>query len=191
MAGAGTNLVTNPIVANDATNWAFNGVGTTVTWITTDAYIGSACVEVVVSNVAGAGVKINSTDRMPVVATTTYTFSVSAKLIGESAYNFRMAVFWYNGAGVNISNSQSGVLTMTADWTWLDWTATAPAGAVSAFVILQRSSSGVHTYRVGAAQFGAGTYMTPLAVGSFNGHSWASGAPASASTRPDCTPSQP
>lgn len=187
LAAAATNLVTNPSVGLASTNWTLSGTGTTVTRITTDAYMGVACAEIATADVSAAGVFINSTNRIAVTAGSVYSASLHAKLITAGTYQFRIEIQWYDAGGSYSSSSTSSNLTMTSDWSRFSFTATAPAGAVTARFRTSRVTTGAFTYHADAAQFEAGS-PTPYLDGSLGtGYAWTGTAHASTSTRTAAT----
>jgi hypothetical protein len=149
------NLHTNPSVEVDAAGWGAQGTGTTVSRITTDAYSGSACIEVVVADVSGAGVNINgSPNRMPVTEGQIYTEPIYARVVGESSYQAHIVINWYTGADSFISGNTGPTITLTSTWQRFSFSAIAPVGAARATAFITRVNTGIHTYHVDAAFFG-------------------------------------
>lgn len=181
---ATTNLVLNPSFETNATSWVKAGTGTTITRITTDSYVGSACLQVAAADVGGAGVYSEVTTRMPVTAGTSYTWSLGVKAVSASTYEFLMRIAWYDAGGSALAPSTSSAKTATTAWGTYSYTAVAPAGATTAVVYLIRNAGGTATYNIDAVQFEALAYPTPYCDGSLGtGHTWSGTAHASTSAR--------
>lgn len=108
----------------------------TFTRDTTTAYQGSASGKVV-SNYAGTQniAVYTSGQRTSVTAGKTYTVSAHAKASIGATRSWQVLVFWYDSSGAVLSGQYGTTSAAQTDWARLnDYTTTAPAGAVSAFI---------------------------------------------------------
>jgi len=180
---AATNLVENPSVEVDTTYYTLAGAGTTITRITTDAVRGDACLEVVVADVAGAGVVIHNTTRIPVDASSDYTFTAYLRVVGEPSYAGQLGITWRDAGGGVLSTSTQAA-TITNGWLRYQITAESPATAAFASPAFTRAGTGVHTYHLDAVQFEKSAFATSYIDGSLGtGYAWTGTAHASTSTR--------
>jgi hypothetical protein len=133
-----TNLVTNPSLETNATEWTFVG-SALFTRITTDAYVGSACGRV--TGLGQIGARIMGTSRMPVTAGQVFTASVYVKDESTNA-QFRNEIYWYNSGGSLLSITTGIATTVsTSSWTRVSLSATAPTNATMAQLVCRTSTS--------------------------------------------------
>lgn len=178
VAEATTNLITNPSLETNATNWSIHGAGSTITRVSTDAHYGIYCAEVYVADVAGAGWEYGYTTSIPVSASTSYAVYFSGMVVGEASHQILVRINWSTGAYSDMN------VTLTNEWQRLGGVVTSPSGATWAKIYVYRAVAGTHTYRIDALQFEAKAYATPYCDGSLGtGHSWSGTAHASTSSR--------
>jgi hypothetical protein len=135
-----TNLVTNPSLETNTTNWASTG-STTFTRITTDAYIGSASGRVTTTGLGQMGARIMGTSRIPVIASQVFTGSVFVKDESTNA-QFRNEIYWYNSGGSLLSITTGSATTVSSSaWTRISLSATAPTNATMAMLVCQTSTN--------------------------------------------------
>ena len=143
-----TNLILNPSFETNTTGWTSNG-SPTISRITTDSYINTACARVVFNGTAiGAGFRNSQTSvyRIPVVEGQILTGS--AYLKNESgSRNLRLAMRFYTTAtGTSpISTVNGTTITNPTVWTRASVTGTAPATALWADVLFASVNSGLTT----------------------------------------------
>lgn len=140
------NLITNPSIETNTTGWGAGAASLSLSRITTDAYSGSACLQVVSTNPSGGGAYHDS----PVLSGVTYTGSMYIKLVSGGARNMGVAFLWYSSAG--FISSTAGTLRSTASadgWQRFSVTGTAPTGATTGILIASNAASG--TYYIDAA----------------------------------------
>jgi hypothetical protein len=137
-----TNLVTNPSLENNTTNWT--GSSTTLSRVTSDSFVGSASLQVTNITLGGnRGVFFAFDTRMPVTAGQQYTASAYIKNIDANATDFRATIRWYNASGNLAGSTTAGALQTinSGGWTRVNATGTALATAVSAHVLINTPSS--------------------------------------------------
>jgi hypothetical protein len=130
-----TNLVTNPSLETNTTNW--DGTGASVTRITTDSFVGSSSVRVTGTSLGFPfGARIHISNRIPVLANTPYTASVYVK--DETAgVQFRTRISWYTAGGSLISTADGAATSInSSSWTRVFLTSTAPATAAFAAMLV-------------------------------------------------------
>lgn len=115
---------------------------------------------------------LNPSVRPAVTAGTTYTFSISVNRDGTG--NCNLYIDWYNSSGGYMSTSASTTFTPgNATWHRFAVTATAPAGAVSAWPIVRfHNMQAWYFTRYDAAMFEPASSALPYGDGSFTGWSW-------------------
>jgi hypothetical protein len=124
-----TNLLTNPNFEVNATGWGGTGAAS-VSRVTTDAYIGTASAQVVLTNPGnGAGLQNfgNAPIRVKVSPSTTYTISAYVKQTAGASMAVDIDTFYYNSAQTSISSSDGPNTTLTANWQRITRTITTPA----------------------------------------------------------------
>jgi hypothetical protein len=124
-----TNLLTNPNFEVNTTGWGGTGAAS-VSRVTTDAYIGTASAQVVLTNPGnGAGLQNFGTApiRVKVLPSTTYTISAYVKQTAGASMAVDIDTFYYNSAQTSISSSDGPNTTLTANWQSITRTITTPA----------------------------------------------------------------
>lgn len=145
---AAANSCSNPVLATNLTGWGALDSGTVS--------------RVAVSDAPGASWAFATTGRafwMPqlqVTAGQSWTVAAQDRLVGGSG-TAQLVVEWYNSAGTYLSES-AGAATTLSTTTWKPVTAgvTAPAGATSAHVLQQGSST------VNGLRSTLGSYQQPV-----------------------------
>ena len=149
-----TNFVTNPNFEVNTTGWEA-GAGAAIARITTDAYIGTACVQVTLTNPGnGTGLLnfVTPANRLPVSANTTYTISAYVKQTSGTVIGLDIDTFYFNAAGGQITSSDGPNTALTSSWQRITRTITTPALTASmGFGIgVQQTYSGSFVYVVDA-----------------------------------------
>ena len=158
-----TNLVTNPSLETNSTNWT--GSSTTITRVTSDSFVGVASLQVTPSTSGtNRGVFFAFDTSMPVTAGQQYTASVYVKNVNANVTDFRATIRWYNAAGSLAGSTSPGAIQTinSGSWTRITVTATALATAVSAHVLVNTPSSwtGGTSILVDAAMFEQSSTVT-------------------------------
>jgi hypothetical protein len=130
-----TNLIPNPSFETNTTNWVAVGSGTSISRITTDAYVGSACAQVNKGSVANGRIAIVSTtaaDRIPITSGVPYRISAWVKVpSGQASCSLRIRTLEFRPDGTQ--NAQEvGTITTVADgdgWVRLSMSDTPTGGA--------------------------------------------------------------
>jgi hypothetical protein len=131
-----TNLVPNPNLETNITNWTNIGSMSTVTRSTTDgAYLGSASLKVVratntgAADNTGAWLTLTTANCIPALPSTQYTYSVYVRKISGTDPILFGSIAYLTAAGAYISESATTLtsITSTTNWTRLTLTATSPA----------------------------------------------------------------
>ena len=183
IAETATNLITNPSLETNTTNWSANGVGTTIAQSSASSYIGANCLQVNIADAASAGVNIHNGTYLAATAGAAYTFSIYGYVVGEASYLATITIHWLNSSDTEIGTSTKSI-TLASSWSRFYLSATAPANTAKCWIQITRGVTGTHTLRYDAAQFEAGAYPTPYLDGALgNGHSWNGTSHASTSTR--------
>ena len=121
------NWIANPNVESATTNWGANLAS--IARITTDAYVGSACVEATFSGTAGdSWVSPTGNGFTAVTANSSYTFSIYVKDVSSSA-QYQVGLDWYTPSAYISTSSGSYSSVSTSGWTRITVTGTAPATA--------------------------------------------------------------
>lgn len=157
-----TNLVTNPSLETNTTNW--DGSGTSFTRITTDSYAGTACIRYTATSAGFPyGARIHISNRIPISASTSYTASVYVK--DETAgVQFRTRFFWYTAGGSLISTSDGAATSInTTSWTRVFHTSTSPATAAFAAMLV----TGVADYNTKSVLMDAALFEQSSSLGDY------------------------
>lgn len=137
------NLVSNPSFKTDTTGWVIVNGSTTIARVTTDAFYGTACLEVTKDAVANSGAAWGSATVAP---STVYTGSAYVKVpTSEADSSLIFYIYWYDASSTLISSS-GGTLTLLTGldgWVRLSATGTAPSNATSARVRVVQPTAGV------------------------------------------------
>ena len=156
-----TNLITNPSFETNTTGWSVAAqanvcaAATSITRITTDSYIGTACAEVVfgVTNDAGARFAITGTFTSGV----TYGFALALKTV-SGATDFKIKLV---STGTPASLNAVQTVTATSSWQRFNFTVT-PTGTVSdVYLAVTRATGSAATARIDAAMAYQGSSVTP------------------------------
>ena len=155
------NLISNPSLKTDTTNWSALGSGTTIARITTDGFFGSTCLEVTKPAIASAGTAWTS------AATTVgsvYSASLYVKIpVGQEAASLRLYIYWHDSGGTNLSSTSGALIPITSDdgWVRLGVTGTAPTDGVIGRVRLYQPTAGTagQKFLVDAALFEQSSYI--------------------------------
>lgn len=160
---ARNNLIVNPSFKTDTTGWTSNSAAT-ISRITTDAFFGSSCMQVVKSANPEAGIKTSS--RIEVSEDTSYAVSAYVKVpAGNEVPNLRINVFWYTAlsGGSLISNNSTTLVYPTDGDGWVRIMAvyTAPSLAVAASISIVQTYAGTagEIFYVDAVMFEAASYV--------------------------------
>jgi hypothetical protein len=128
-----TNLAQNPNYETNASFWSADG-GNTITRITTDSYIGTACLKAEVTSATGSlSIFTPSGSRVPMTAGVTNTLSVYVKVpAGKDPVSVIVQMRYHTavtgGSVISDSNSTAVLVTSAMGWTRLSVTGTSPAG---------------------------------------------------------------
>jgi hypothetical protein len=133
-----TNLAQNPNYETNASFWTADG-GNTITRITTDSYIGTACLKAEVTSATGSlSIFTPSGSRVPMTAGVTNTLSVYVKVpAGKDPVSVIVQMRYHTavtgGSVISDSNSTAVLVTSAMGWTRLSVTGTSPAstGAIN------------------------------------------------------------
>ena len=138
-----TNLVSNPSLETNTTNWS--GTSATITRITTDAYVGSACLRVEVSGLATShGGRFGGSPKIPVTVGLPYIISFFVKVpSGQPSCSLRIRTREFTAAGVNQQSQVSGATTVTdADgWVRLSFSDTPIVNTVDMDIQVEKSNA--------------------------------------------------
>jgi hypothetical protein len=185
--GKRANLLTNPSFETNSNGYATSGTGTTTTRITTDAYIGTACLEVTRAAVAASGIR---TTNIAVIEGETYTGSYYVKIpTGNQSSSLRCYLSWRDSANAAISVTYPPALTTITDadgWVRVSVTGTAPAGTASVYLYVTQQTAGLaaQKFLVDGGLLENSTTLKGFFDGDFPDASWAGTADASASVVP-------
>jgi hypothetical protein len=131
-----TNAARNPSLEVDTTGWI--GIGTSsITRVTTDAYVGSACLQSTLPNDASATNNVASCGasghRSAITPSTPHTYSVYIKQLSGATANYRLRASYYAAiSGGSLLQQTVGSTTSIATgggWTRLTFTHTSHASA--------------------------------------------------------------
>lgn len=163
-----TNLVTNPSFELDAAGWFADSGETSLTRVTSDAYVGSACLEVV--NTADTLGRVRSTDTtsggFTVSAGSVLYCHVAAKAVSStsSVTALNGQVRFYDAGGAIVSTVSYGPTVSNptlGQWYEFAGSVTVPANAVRAGIAASvTTTTGNTVWRVDQA-FAANTSLTP------------------------------
>jgi hypothetical protein len=176
-----TNLIANPSFEVDLFGWTGPQSDATISRVTSESYVGSACVKMdTTSSYQAMGSPAGSSSIYTVLPSTTYSFSVWAKSTTNSS--LLVAVNEYTSSGGYISAGFSGSITQL-DSTWkrvsVIGTTTSTTGKVQLAVFC--TSSGVHTTYVDAMLLEKSSSVGEYFDGSYPSSSWSGTAHASSS----------
>lgn len=185
---AGTNHVTNPSFEVDAAGWVIDGGGT-LTRITSDALIGSACGAFQL--VAGAVYQSVSATSAPAAAPgQAWSSSMWVKAGNATAVGKTIRVFTgprnSTGGYIAPAGSTATKIVLTNEWQRVVHTATMPANTASVFIGLDNESADLGTSLVlfEGVQLEQAAHLSTYIDGSLGpGYAWSGAAHASTSTR--------
>jgi hypothetical protein len=182
-----TNLVTNPSFEVGTTSWE-GSFGGTISRITTDAFTGTSCLQVVRSATEFSGTRIAGGSRVPIGVGRTYTASAYVKVpSGQPTQNLTLYAQQFDAldAGNLISQTNTVVsVASTAGWTRLSRTFVGSAGATHANVTVRIDAVGTaSTFLVDSVLIeespSSGTYFD----GSTGQEAWWTGTPHASASR--------
>lgn len=168
------NRVLNPSFETGTNSWGFNA-SASIARITTDAYIGSACLEVTKAAVVNSGA---FTIIDPVLPNQTYTFSVYMKVPAgqQTATNLGIEIDWITSGGSFISASVGTARSLTSadGWTRFSVTGTAPAtaGKCNLYMIQYTAGTAGQKFLVDAVLFERTSTVGTYFDGSYGGGAW-------------------
>ena len=171
-----TNLLTNPNFETNTTGWQALGTGTTITRITTDAYLGSACLQVSTGTVANSGAITLSSpaaSRTPVTAGQPYYLSAYVKVpTGQPSVSLRLRTLEFQADGTqNAAQVSSTVVVSDTDgWVRLSYADTPTAGATPTVTMSFRvevPTTVARTYLVDAVLFEQSASLLPYFDGTY------------------------
>lgn len=163
------NLCPNPSFEKDTTFWTFDGAGGSLTRITTDAYVGSACVSVFKSTVANAGLVGSTTlaNRIPVTAGLPYMFSAYVKVpTGQPSVSLRLRTQEHQASGTRNPDQVSATTVVTdADgWVRLSFADTPVSGATPTTTMVfevEETTTAARTFLVDAVLIEQSNTLNP------------------------------
>ena len=165
-----TNLVPNPSLEVDASNWVV--IGGSMARVTSGAHVGAASLECITAQGQGA-----RTAALTLTGGQAYT--ASAWVRASSGTGAVRLAFW-NSAFTVVA---SATVIANSEWQRVLVTYT-PGSTGTHYVVVQNVSGAALTFGVDAVQAEAKAYATSYADGSLGtGYSWSGTAHASASTR--------
>ena len=171
-----TNLVTNPNFETNTTGWQALGAGTTISRITTDAYLGSACLQVSTGTVANSGAITLSSpaeSRTPVTAGQPYYLSAYVKVpTGQPSVSLRLRTLEFQADGTqNAAQVSSTVVVSDTDgWVRLSYADTPTAGATPTVTMsfrVEAPTTVARTYLVDAVLFEQSSSLLPYFDGTY------------------------
>lgn len=141
-----TNLVTNPSFEVGTTDWTAQGTGASIARVTTDSYVGGACLEVT----NGAGIETGAQfapayPYLPLIGGKPYTFSVWVKVpAGQPSAGLQAWCRTYDSTLTLVADFNSTTTTVTSvmGWTRLSFSFTAGATVAYALFRVWRPSAG-------------------------------------------------
>lgn len=182
-----SNLVTNPSVETNTTNWSLNGTGTTIARITSDYYVGSASLEVTKGAVTNAGATFGGTTRIAVSASTTYTVSAYVKVpTSNASSDLRLRVSPYDAlaGGSALASTASSTTTVTSamGWVRLSYTFTTPVNSAGLTIRVEQATAGTagEKFLIDGVLLETGSSLLTYFDGANNGY-WSGTAHASSS----------
>ena len=170
-----TNLITNPNFETNTTGWVVVGAGTTISQITTDAYTGSACLQVSTGTVTSSGASTLTTtgNRTPVTAGLPYYLSAWVKVpTGQPSCSLRLRTNEYQADGTQNAAqvSSTTVVSDTNGWVRLSFADTPTGGATPTVTMSFRVeiiTSVARTYLVDAVLFEQSSTLLPYFDGTY------------------------
>lgn len=199
---AATNILSNPSLELGFTDWSADGTATQNSFARSTAWAKAGDYSIYVKYTATGKEQTarvwsknsGATAGHPVVAGTKYTFSAWVKVVTlpKSGKGPQLYIRWRNEAGGVIEDSSGSVARATATGEQrLAFTATAPAGAVTAHVMIGQYNQGnllesgeVTEFYVDASQLEAAAAATSYFDGDTPGCDWSGARHATSSTRP-------
>lgn len=179
---ATTNLITNPSFEVDTSGWSTYGSNSTITRITSDKYVGDACLQIAVTPATASSGAVTSS--ISTTVSKTYIFSFWAKgNAGSEAITASIV-------GSN-SGATSTAYTLTTTWRRFFCIKTLNGSDTSCTIRVFTTNASAHTWFIDAVQFEQkdntayqDTFPTSYCDGSLGaGHSWSGTAHASTSSR--------
>lgn len=170
-----TNLITNPNFETNTTGWQALGTGTTITRITTDAYLGSASLQVTTGTVANsAAITLSASgNRTPVTAGLPYYLSAWVKVpTGQPSCSLRLRTLEFREDGTQNAAqvSSTTVVSDTDGWVRLSFADTPTGGATPTVTMSFRveiTTSVARTYLVDAVLFEQSSTLLPYFDGTY------------------------
>lgn len=138
---ANVNLIRNPSAEVNLTDWATANVVTTLTRGNAQARTGSWSFTCTAGSSGNNGMWNGAANRPPVFAGRQYTASAYGRV--NVVRNATIAIRWFdvNGSAIGADVVSTPVAMTTTGWTRMSVTATAPAGAVTAALLILAASS--------------------------------------------------
>jgi prepilin-type N-terminal cleavage/methylation domain-containing protein len=192
-----SNLVPNPSLKTDSTNWSVGGAGgsSDTTRVSTggppgiSAFFRRTVTTALTSSPAATYPSGSGTSGIAVSPSQTYTFSVYVRTSFPLSSGFRIDITQYDAAGVSLGGS-SGSTTSPITNTWIRLSRTFTTGASTAYVRPNIAFSGSTGAAPGQTFDGSGFQITSGSVlydfndGNSGGWSWTGTANNSISTGP-------
>lgn len=169
-----TNLITNPSFETNTATWSVVGAGTSISRITSDAYVGSACVQVNKGAVANGRLTQTATSglRIPVTAGQPYYISAYVKVpSGQPSCSLRIRTSEYRADGTQNAAQVSAttVVSDTDGWVRLSFADTPTSGATpteTMIMAVEETTANARTYLVDACLFEQTATLQPYFDGS-------------------------
>jgi hypothetical protein len=176
-----TNLVPNPSFEVDTTGWSASGANASISRVTSEKYIGDACLQVVVSPAANTQGVVSS--AITVSGNTVYVVSLWVKSAAVDSFNLVLTG--------NNSGASSATYATSTGWRRVTMTKTTSAGDTTLTITVRTGSAIAVTWYLDGVQLEASTdpsdsAPTPTSYcdGSLGvGHAWTGTAHNSSSTR--------
>jgi hypothetical protein len=140
-----TNLSTNPSFETNNTYAASVGGGVTISRITTDAFVGSACGQVVHNSTSNVGIiGPQASVRIPVVAGDVLAASCYVKnTVGSRSLRVSVQYYANNSTNTVLQSTAGTAVTNPTSWTRVQvLSAPAPSGALFAALLIGPSTTG-------------------------------------------------
>jgi hypothetical protein len=164
-----TNLITNPNFETNSTGWGSTGAAT-ISRVTTDAYIGTASVQVTLTNPGnGSGLQnFASGLRIPVSENSTYIISAYVKQTSGTTIGVDIDTFYYDSSNVLISSSDGANTALNGSWQRISRSITTPANTafMGIDIGVQQAYTGTFVYLVDAVLVETGSTLLPYFDGS-------------------------
>ena len=164
-----TNLLTNPNFETNTTGW--NNATCTISRVTTDAFIGTACLQMVATGTSTAA-QIGQNPDIVILPNTTYVVSAYVRNTVGATRNHRVQIRWaLSGGGTLVAGGSVQVSVANADgWVRLSTSATSPSDAVGMDLLVQMQTTGGaigNTTLVDACMIETGSTLLPYFDGTY------------------------